>query len=237
MDFRVIRPIRGSANNGFEELCCQLAAKEAAPAGSRFVRNGTPDGGVEGYRIHPDGGERAWQAKYFFEIESSQWAQLRDSITTALDKHPALTRYTICLPIDLPDARVSGQESLRQKWERHVAGWETLATARGMTVRFDLWGARAPVSPRRRKTCRPLLVLVPPDGVVAGVDRGSRRRGNPRGRAPVHARTQRRTPDRLALRRPRVHRRLPVGGGEGPQRIPEGLRVPRRIIREGRPRQ
>jgi hypothetical protein len=43
VDFRNIRPIRGSSHNGFEELCCQLACHEPPTAGSRFIRNGTPD--------------------------------------------------------------------------------------------------------------------------------------------------------------------------------------------------
>src|SRR4051794_9669901 len=106
VNFRSIRPIRGSANNGFEELCCQLAQAESSPAGSRFVRNGTPDGGVEAYRILPDGREQGWQAKYFFELGTSQWQQLDDSVKTALRTHPNLSHYTICLPIDLPDARL-----------------------------------------------------------------------------------------------------------------------------------
>jgi hypothetical protein len=108
-DFKTIRPIRNSVNNGFEELCCQLAACEPAPAGSRFVRNGTPDGGVEAYWLYPTGTERGWQAKLFDELKGSQWRQLDDSIETALSTHPNLTHYTICLPFDLPDARKEGE--------------------------------------------------------------------------------------------------------------------------------
>lgn len=140
IDFRTIRPLRGSQNNGFEEICCQLAACEEVPENSRFIRNGTPDGGVESYWVRPDGSEHGWQAKLFFDIEQSQWQQLDKSITTALDKHPRLTRYTICLPIDLPDARVQNQQSLRQKWDARVVGWEAEARSRNMVVTFDLWG-------------------------------------------------------------------------------------------------
>jgi hypothetical protein len=140
-DFHTIRPIRGSVNNGFEELCCQLAQAEPAPPGSRFVRNGTPDGGVEGYRIHDDSQEHGWQAKYFFDIGRTQWKQLDDSVQTAIRTHPALRRYTICLPIDLPDARLDEQTSLRQKWDERVRHWETIAGRRGMSVTFELWGA------------------------------------------------------------------------------------------------
>ena len=105
VNFRSIRLIRGSVNNGFEELCCQLGQAESAPSGSRFIRNGTPDGGVEGSRILPDMSEHGWQAKYFFELGASQYQQLDESVRTALKTHRNLRRYTICLPIDLPDAR------------------------------------------------------------------------------------------------------------------------------------
>lgn len=140
VDFRTIRPLHHSQNSGFEELCCQIAAREEVPQGSRFVRNGTPDGGVEGYWRFPDGSEHGWQAKLFFDIGPSQWQQLDKSVATALEKHPRLTRYTVCLPIDLPDARLAGQQSLRQKWQERVAKWERAAQTRGMTVSFDLWG-------------------------------------------------------------------------------------------------
>ena len=47
LDFNNIRPMNGSARDGFEEFVCQLARKEEIPCGKRFVRNGKPDGGVE----------------------------------------------------------------------------------------------------------------------------------------------------------------------------------------------
>lgn len=140
IDFRKIRTIRGSASNGFEELCCQLAAEEPSHEGARFVRNGTPDGGVECYWSRPDGSENGYQAKYFFTIGDKQWAQLDESVETALSAHPGLTHYTICLPIDLPDARVGRQKSLRQKWDNRVVAWNKKAEALGRSVTFELWG-------------------------------------------------------------------------------------------------
>jgi hypothetical protein len=140
VDFRAIREIRGTQNNGFEELCCQLAACRTVSPGSRFVRNGTPDGGVEAYWIGPDQVEHGFQAKYFFEIGNSQWRQLDESVSTALGKHPNLRHYTVCLPIDLPDARIPQKNSLRTKWDQKVKDWANEAAKRGMTVDFDLWG-------------------------------------------------------------------------------------------------
>jgi hypothetical protein len=148
LDLRTIRPIRGSANNGFEEVCCQLAACEEPALGSRFIRNGTPDGGVESYWVLPDGSEHGWQAKYFFELENSQWSQLDDSVRTALATHPKLTRYTICLPFDLPDGRQDPSSSrqiktLREKWNERVQRWEAEAGGKRMAVAFELWGESA----------------------------------------------------------------------------------------------
>ncbi|WP_435019111.1 hypothetical protein TA3x_001109 [Tundrisphaera sp. TA3] len=140
VDFHSIRVIRGTAHNGFEELCCQLASHESPAPGSQFIRNGTPDGGVEAYRIFADGTERGWQAKYFFLIDDSQWVQMDESVLNAIDKHPNLKNYTICLPIDLPDSRISRHKTLRQKWNARVKLWRNAAKSRGMDVDFELWG-------------------------------------------------------------------------------------------------
>lgn len=137
IDFRAIRPIRGSANNGFEELCCQLAGAEPVADG-RYVRNGTPDGGVECYWLRADG-EWGWQAKYFDKLGDSQWQQMDDSVEAALRTHPRLTRLTFCLPFNLPDGREPGKRSQRERWDDRVAKWQEWAAARNMTVRFDLW--------------------------------------------------------------------------------------------------
>ena len=64
LDFNNIRPMNGSANDGFEEFVCQLARREEIPCTKEFVRKGKPDGGVECYKILEDGSEVAWQAKF-----------------------------------------------------------------------------------------------------------------------------------------------------------------------------
>jgi len=46
-DWNRLRAWNGSREKGFEELCCQLAAGEAYPNGSKFVRLGAPDAGVQ----------------------------------------------------------------------------------------------------------------------------------------------------------------------------------------------
>ena len=60
---------------------------------------------------------------------------------TAPQKHPQLTRYIVCLPIDLPDARVPGQQSALEKWDARVEKWKAWASGSGMTVEFAYWGS------------------------------------------------------------------------------------------------
>ncbi len=140
VDWRSIRPLSGGRDKGFEELCSQLARSEVAGR-ARFIRKGSPDAGVECYAIFGNGSECAWQAKYFLTLGDSQWRQIDRSVRTALQKHPRLTRYVVCLPMDLPDARVPGQESALAKWDAHVENWAGWASQLGMAVEFAYWGS------------------------------------------------------------------------------------------------
>jgi hypothetical protein len=133
-------PLHGGQDKGFEELCAQLASAET-PSGARFVRKGTPDAGVECYAILSDGSEWGWQAKYFDAVEDSQWSQLDKSVKTEIEKHPRIVRYFVCIPINLPDARIPGRKSAKDKWDEHVEKWTQLAEARGMAVEFIYWGS------------------------------------------------------------------------------------------------
>jgi hypothetical protein len=139
IDWNAIRPLNGSRTKGFEELCAQLARSES-PAGSRFERKGTPDAGVECYAVLSDSSEWGWQAKYFNNLGNSQWSQIDDSVKTALEKHPKLVRYFVCIPLDRPDARIDGQKSAKERWDDHVKTWTGWASSRSMTVDFVYWG-------------------------------------------------------------------------------------------------
>ncbi len=140
LDWGAIRPLNGSRAAGFEELCAQLARAEI-PAGARFERKGTPDAGIECYAVLSDGAEWGWQAKNFEGLGDSQWAQLDKSVKTAIEKHPRLVRYFVCIPLDRPDARVNGQKSAKEKWDEHVARWTLHAKTRGVIVEFVYWGS------------------------------------------------------------------------------------------------
>lgn len=140
IDWRAVRPINGSQAEGFEELCAQLARAET-PSGARFERKAPPDAGVECYAIFDDGSEWGWQAKYFDWLGDSQWSQLDESIKKALEKHPRLVRYFVCVPLDRSDARISGRRSAKERWDDHAQKWTGWALARNMTVVFDYWGS------------------------------------------------------------------------------------------------
>lgn len=141
VDWNAIRPLNGSRASGFEELSAQLARAETLPPGCRFERKGAPDGGVECYAVFGDGSEWGWQAKYFDSLGNSQWSQLDHSVRTALEKHPTLIRYYVCVPLDRPDARISGRQSAKERWDEHVQKWVGWASAREMTVEFVYWGS------------------------------------------------------------------------------------------------
>jgi len=141
LEWHHIRISHDSRYDAFEKLCCDLAEREAVPDGAEFFALGAPDAGVECFWRLPDGSAWAWQAKFFTSPPTNnQWGELDDSVKTALDKRPSLTKYTICLPIDPPDPRIPGRKSLTDKWNDHVQKWEQWAHLRSMQVEFVYWG-------------------------------------------------------------------------------------------------
>ncbi len=138
-DWSELRPHNGTQHAAFEELCCQLASREAVPAGSVFHRLGTPDGGVEGYHQFPNGDEWGFQAKFIQILGDSQLGQMDRSVKRALQTHPKLTRLTICVPINLADPR--GLDiSATDRWNKRVVKWKRWAADLGRDVIFDKWG-------------------------------------------------------------------------------------------------
>lgn len=141
IDLQNIRPWNDSQNEAFEELCCQLAEYEPVIQGSTFVRKAPPDAGVECFWKLPNGDEWGWQAKFFHHPPTkNQWSQIESSIKKALEKHPRLTSYTICLPIDRQDPR-TGQNWFMDKWNDRVEIWKAWAQEKSMSVEFNYWGA------------------------------------------------------------------------------------------------
>jgi hypothetical protein len=142
INWQYLRPLNNSQNAAFEELCSQLAAYEPAPVGSKFIRRGAPDAGIECYRTLPNGDELGWQAKFFLSTPSAnQWKQIDESVKTALAKHSRLTSLTICLPIDRQDPKIEQQNWFMDEWNTHVQKWQSWAKDHGVTVGFKYWGA------------------------------------------------------------------------------------------------
>lgn len=141
LDFRCIREHRGTLNGGFEGLCCQLAALEDPASGSRFIRKGPgPDQGLECYRTYADGHVVGWQAKYFINgFDDGQVADLADSLKRALSAHPQLTKFVVCLPIDLRDNRAGKKASEVQRYEKWRQRSIDDAAANGRTLEIELW--------------------------------------------------------------------------------------------------
>jgi len=137
-----LRPLNNSQFEAFEKLCCQLAQYEKVPPNSLFIPKGDPDGGVECYWKFPNGKEWGWQAKFFRSPPTkSQWSQIDESVEKALEKHPELIKYIICLPLDRPDPRIEGRKSFMDKWDEHVEKWKGWSQEKGISLEFEYWGS------------------------------------------------------------------------------------------------
>ncbi len=142
-EFTAIRNHRGTQMGGFEELCCQLAALEDPSEGSRFVRKGPgADQGLECYRTYADGREVGWQAKYFLGgFDSTQVADLAESLQRAMAAHPRLKTFIVCLPIDLQDNRSGKRQSQVQRYENWRDKSIKAAASQSRILEIELWSA------------------------------------------------------------------------------------------------
>ncbi|QLB12724.1 hypothetical protein EV697_101414 [Bisgaardia hudsonensis] len=140
VDWKNIKSYESSQNTAFEEVVCQLAYNENKENG-KYIRVKAPDGGVESYLILDNGDEIGWQAKYFFDIQDSQFTQIKKSFETAITKHPKLKKYYVCCPIDKQDPRISGKNYLQDRWKAFVENCEIVALDKGISVKVEWWGA------------------------------------------------------------------------------------------------
>jgi hypothetical protein len=86
-----------------------------------------------------DGAETGWQAKYFASFGASQTAQLDESVRQALEKHPRLETYIVCLPMNLKDSRAGKGQTELERWEAWLAKWQGKAARDGRTLKIGLW--------------------------------------------------------------------------------------------------
>ena len=143
LDFSKIRTHNGSQNAGFEELICQLARLSPPENADSFIRKEGlgGDAGVECFWRLKDGSEHGWQAKYFLNtIKDPQWRQIDNSVKKALQKHPQLKKYYICVPLDRTDQKQNNKQSMLDKWDKKIKEWEQSAKSKNMDVKFEWWG-------------------------------------------------------------------------------------------------
>ncbi len=140
-----IKAVNGSQDSAFEELVCQLALSVKTSDYLVFERKGTPDGGIECYWIKKDGTETGWQAKYFQALNSGEWSSIKKSFFDAIETHPELTEYIICLPHNLSDGR-RGKKTQKQVWDENKEKWENEIKGKGRNVRLTLWNSSTLIS-------------------------------------------------------------------------------------------
>ena len=136
-----IRTLDGSQNKAFEELVCQLAREEEVEGRTSFTRVAAPDGGVEAYYTLKNGEEYGWQAKFFDNVGDSQWRQIGLSFKNALEKHPKLVKYYVCLPLDRHHPLIHEQKWFMDKWIAKISEWSEFAGQLGRRVQFEYWGS------------------------------------------------------------------------------------------------
>jgi hypothetical protein len=137
IDFSEIRPYRGSRNQAFEELVCQIVRRTIAAGDKTWRRldGAGGDGGVEAY-YDPPGGRVGLQAKYFTRTADIGWTQIRDSFRTALANHPTLTTYRVYLACDLTGPTGRSTRTGTERWAELQQEMET--HARTINRRVDV---------------------------------------------------------------------------------------------------
>ena len=116
--FSEIRTLEGRQDKGFEELCVQLFHQLSSEKLSQVdrVEGRGGDGGVEAIASTESGKKIGLQTKFFSKLGTSQWSQIDDSVTTAIAKHPELTRYLVCVPLDRTPAQLVKWTQLQARW-------------------------------------------------------------------------------------------------------------------------
>jgi hypothetical protein len=130
-----------SPEASFEELCSQIS-RCSPPTGAReFIRNGTPDGGVEFYWILKSKKIVGWQCKFFQgSLTTNQWAQLDKSFKDALENYPELTHYVVAMPQDLAQGREKNKKSFRDRWIDRINRWTALAKKKKRNIKIQYFG-------------------------------------------------------------------------------------------------
>ncbi|MEU8251376.1 hypothetical protein [Nonomuraea sp. NPDC048916] len=126
MSFDTLRMWNGEQSRAFEELSFQLL-KDHVPFGTRAIRTGNPDGGVEWYAVLPNGTEWGWQAKHVKGIDALITA-MTDSVKRVAKERPDLRKLTFVISWNLATGKAGKggrqRKSQREKYEDKVATWQ-----------------------------------------------------------------------------------------------------------------
>lgn len=120
IDLLKIRPLEGTRNKGFEELCVQLF-RSSFPTNTKFYRvnDAGGDGGVEDIALIGQEKKIGLQAKFFGNLGQSQWSQINKSVSTALRAHsPDLLEYRIACSCN--------RSKDSKTWDNYCAKWQRL---------------------------------------------------------------------------------------------------------------
>ena len=113
MDWTKFNTYGESDNHAFEVMCNMIFNKEIhSEYGENvnhfaYVNGSGGDGGVEAYCELKDGSVIAIQSKWFpNRLDRSQFAQLQNSLDTAIKVRPAIAKYIICVPRDFTSEKL-----------------------------------------------------------------------------------------------------------------------------------
>ncbi|MDO8778035.1 MAG: hypothetical protein Q7K57_56830 [Burkholderiaceae bacterium] len=118
INFIEIRSLEGKQDKGFEELCVQLLPMLIGEKPLRIdrIEGRGGDGGVEAIALMASGSYVGLQSKFFSKLDAAQWRQIDDSVKTAIRKHPELTRYFVCVPLDRTPGQLNNWTALLANW-------------------------------------------------------------------------------------------------------------------------
>ncbi len=142
-----------SGNSGkretFEELVCQIARRSPPVPNAEYrrIHGAGGDGGVEAVWILPNGEKHGYQAKFYLESGGVDWSSIDNSVLTALQTHPMLSKMVIAIACNLTGELAKRPGKGRppipgwSHWDTHRSKWENAAIASGRSVTFEAWTA------------------------------------------------------------------------------------------------
>lgn len=139
IDFKkIVAGLKGQTES-FERLSVHLFRKSANREGAEFfpLRGDGGDGGVEAYFLLPCGGIIGVQAKYFSDLNTSHFNQIKKSFEAAQKMYPSLVEYWIYLPFDLTGktGRGKGEQGKFKDWKNEI---EAVSKENGSSVSIKL---------------------------------------------------------------------------------------------------